>query len=143
MMTKPIPKPVPTPNADTAPYWQAAADNKLVLQQCRQCHAMQAIPRHFCGSCHSDSLTWIQATGSGVVVSCSWVERGPTKAFSTPYMLALVELTEGVRLMLNIIGPDAEQAGIGDTVKIVFEARGDDGFKLPQAQLTGPSPADL
>jgi len=131
-------KPVPIPTVESAPYWQAAANGKLVLQRCGQCHVMQSIPRQYCGACQSDSLVWIDACGRGSIVSYSWVERGPTKAFASPYMLALVELEEGVRLMLNIIGPRAEQASIGDSVEIIFEARGDDRVRLPQAQLTDP-----
>jgi uncharacterized OB-fold protein len=70
------------------------------------------------------------------VASFSIVHRGPTKAFKeiSPYVLALIDLEEGVRLMLNILGEDREQVAIGDAVEIIFEARGDEGFKLPQAR---------
>ncbi|MFK7967419.1 MAG: Zn-ribbon domain-containing OB-fold protein [Burkholderiaceae bacterium] len=135
-MDKPeIAKPIPTPTAETQAYWQAAANGKLMLQTCNQCQTLQSLPRPFCGACQSEALSWHEASGRGTVISYSWVERGPTKAFASPYMLALIELEEGVRLMLNIIGDNAEQARIGDAVEIVFEARGDEGFQLPQAKL--------
>ena len=128
-------KPIPTPTAETQRYWQAAANGQLMVQICNDCQTLQSLPRPLCGACQSDSLSWRQANGRGTVISYSWVERGPTKAFASPYMLALIELEDGVRLMLNIIGDNAKQARIGDAVDIIFEARGDEGFQLPQATL--------
>jgi uncharacterized OB-fold protein len=64
------------------------------------------------------------------------VHRGPTLAFKEdcPYALALVDLEEGFRIMLNIVGPGAENACIGDAVRIIFEERSAD-VVLPQAEL--------
>jgi len=105
MTTKPTPpaKPVPTPTAETAAYWQGAAIGQLLLQHCTQCGQIQTVPRRFCAACQHHELQWIQACGEGTVISYSWFERGPSKAFSTPSMLALVHLQEGFRLMLNIL----------------------------------------
>lgn len=131
--------PVPEPSADSLPYWNAAREERLLLQKCTACGAMQAIPRSCCGHCHSDRLAWIESARRGRIASLSHVTRGPTAAFRdhVPYVLCLVDLDEGVRLMLNLRGEDLDTAGIGDEVEIFFEPRGDDGFKLPQARRTG------
>ncbi|MFT5445563.1 MAG: putative OB-fold protein [Gammaproteobacteria bacterium] len=128
--------PIPQINEDTRPYFEAAAADQLKLQRCTGCQALQAIPRTFCAHCQCAQLEWIPATGRGKVASFSIVHRGPTKAFKeiSPYVLALIDLEEGVRLMLNILGEDREQVAIGDPVEIIFESRGDEGFKLPQAR---------
>ena len=123
-------------DTDTMPYWEAAAAGELKLQRCNQCDAMQSIPRTLCAVCHQTDLGWIKASGHGVVASYSWVERGPTAAFREPYMLALIDLEEGVRLMMNIVGRDRKSAAIGAAVNIVFETQEADGTKLPQARLT-------
>ncbi len=122
-------------NADSMPYWEGAAAGELKLQRCEQCGAMQSIPRTRCAACHQADLTWITASGRGVVASYTWVERGPTPAFREPYMLALIDLEEGVRLMMNIVGHDKQTVAIGAAVRIVFESREADGTRLPQARL--------
>lgn len=128
--------PIPAPNADSRPYWDAAQDNRLVTQVCTSCDTAQAVPRNWCSACQSPDLTWRGTVPRGKVASFSVVHRGPTAAFrdATPYVLALVDVEDGVRLMLNILGEDREQVQIGDPVDIVFEARGDTGFHMPQAR---------
>lgn len=128
--------PVPTPNADSRPYWDAARQGRLVAQHCTACGTVQVVPRSWCGACQSPALEWRDMELQGTVASFSVVHRGPTAAFRdvTPYVLALVDVAGGTRLMLNIRGDDCEQVQIGDAVTITFEPRGDDGFCLPQAQ---------
>lgn len=69
----------------------------------------------------------------------SIVHRAPTPAFKddVPYVLALVDFEEGFRLMMNVLGANADSTAIGDAVEVTFEARGDDGHKLPQVQRAG------
>jgi uncharacterized OB-fold protein len=55
----------------------------------------------------------------------------------TPYVVALVDLAEGPRMMTNIVGDDAHSVAIGDAVTVVFEARGSDGAKVPQFKRAG------
>ena len=81
------------------------------------------------------------ASGRGRVASFTWVERGPSAAFREPYMLALIDLDEGVRLMMNILDAQPDAIAIGDPVRIVFEVRQPDGPILPQARALRPSSA--
>ena len=128
--------PIPQIKADSRPYWDAAAKDELKLQRCSRCTAFQSIPRSHCADCHCEQLQWLTVPRQGTVVSFSIVHRGPSKAFKddVPYVLALVDLEVGARLMLNIRGDDRERVAIGDAVEIFFEARGDEGFKIPQAR---------
>lgn len=128
--------PIPTPNADSRPYWDAAQQGRLAVQHCTACGTVQAVPRGCCGACQSPALEWRDSALRGMVASFSVVHRGPTTAFrdATPYVLALVDIAGGVRLLLNIIGPSREDAQIGEEVEIVFEQRGEAGFRMPQAQ---------
>ena len=91
------------------------------------------MPRYLCPSCWSTELEWVQASGLGVVHSFTVIRRAPMKEFDrlVPYVIALIELDEGPRMMTNILGEDALDTRIGDRVKVCFEQRGPDA-KVPQ-----------
>jgi uncharacterized OB-fold protein len=67
------------------------------------------------------------------------VHRPPTEAFKSdvPYVIALIDLNEGVRMMMNVRNADPARVKIGQTVKVIFEPGGDGTF-LPQAELVKP-----
>jgi len=124
--------PSPVPNADSDPYWEAAKSNKLVLRRCTSCNEVHFMPRYLCPSCWSDKLEWIDACGEGTVHSFTIIRRASSPAFASlvPYVLVLVDLAEGPRMIANLVGDDALEVGIGDTVTLRFESRGE--LKLPQ-----------
>lgn len=129
-MTKELP--IPVTNADSAPYWQGARHDKLMLRRCKACGTVHFMPRYLCPSCWSNDLEWFEAKGKGTVHSFSIIRRASSAAYATrvPYVVALIDLDEGPRMMSNIVGPDALDVAIGDPVAVQFEARGD--AKLPQ-----------
>lgn len=81
-------------------------------------------------------MTWIDASGQGSIYSLTTVHRGPSAAFKErqPYVVALIDLPEGVRMMSNIVGSHASDAKIGDAVLVRFEQRGD--VSLPVFERT-------
>lgn len=125
--------PSPATNADSAPYWQGARENRLLIRRCGACGAAHFMPRHLCPACWSDDLRWVEASGRGTVHSFSVIHRAPLAAFAArvPYVVALVDLEEGPRMMANILGDDALDTAIGDAVTVCFEERGG-GAKVPQ-----------
>lgn len=122
--------------AETLPYWQAAAREELAYQFCPDCDAPQFPPRERCAGCASDRVEWRVSCGRGVIESCSVVHRAPNPEFraKAPYLIALVRLEEGFRIMVNLIGASAPDARVGLPVRIVFETRAD-GVVLPQAEV--------
>jgi len=124
-------KPVPAPTAVTKPYWDAAREGRLLLQRCTSCGAVTHYPRPLCPSCWSSALEWVDASGRGRVHSATVVHHPPSPAFPVPYVLAIVELEEGPRMMANVLG--GAPVGIGAAVRLTFERRGD--FALPQFEL--------
>ncbi|MEE3853015.1 Zn-ribbon domain-containing OB-fold protein [Gordonia sp. LSe1-13] len=112
---------LPRPDADSRPYWAAAAEGQLVLQFCVDCDRPRFYPRHLCPHCHSDEHRWEQASGRGTVYSYSVVHRAPSAAFagSAPYIVALIDLDEGVRMMSNILA-DPSGVAIGARVAVSF-----------------------
>ncbi len=125
--------PAPTPNADSKAYWDAATNEVLLLRQCTACGARHFPPRHLCPKCWSHALEWIPATGQGVIYSFTVMHRSPTPEFvkRVPYVVALIDLAEGPRMMANVVGDDALQTCVGDRVSVCYESRAG-GAKLPQ-----------
>lgn len=123
-------------NADYRHYFDCALKGQLVFKTCLACGHMQFPPRHLCPVCWSDRLEWSQHGGRGRVYSVTTVHRAPVPGMEVPYVLAMVELDGGLRMMANIVGPDAGQAKIGDSVSVSveFERRGD--AALPQFRRT-------
>lgn len=125
--------PQPIANADSQPYWNAARERRLVIRKCKACGQLHFMPRHLCPACWSDQLEWVDARGTGTVHSFTVIHRASDPAFAplVPYVVALVELDEGPRMMANILGAGAMDVKIGDPVRVTFEDRGD-GALLPQ-----------
>jgi uncharacterized protein len=128
--------PTPVPNADSRAYWEAARVGQLLIRRCRACGAHHFMPRELCPVCWSPDLEWVNSSGLGRVYSFSIVHRAPTAPFAarTPYVVALIDLDEGVRMFANIVGEGALTVSIADPVHVVFEDRG--GFAVPQFSIS-------
>lgn len=87
---------LPTPDLATAPYFQALADGRFLLQRCGSCGRWTWPPRPICSGCHGFDLTWEPAGGGGTVYS--WIVThqpyGPDLAALVPYTVALVRIDE-------------------------------------------------
>lgn len=126
-------KAIPVPNADSRAFWAAAAEGRLELQRCTACETAQFYPRPHCAACGSPALEPLVASGSGSVFTFTINHRAPTPAYGAdgPYVIALVDLDEGPRMMVNLLDVDPAEVRIGMAVQIVFERRGE--IFLPQA----------
>ncbi|WP_420466416.1 Zn-ribbon domain-containing OB-fold protein [Panacagrimonas sp.] len=116
-------KPLPVIDPESQPYWDALKQHRLLLKRCRACQRSHHYPRELCPHCHSDDLEWLQAAGTGRIYSYTVARRpaGPAFKADTPYVVALVELDEGVRLMTNIVTADVESVRIDQRVTVQFD----------------------
>ncbi len=115
-------KPVPRVTEETKPYWEGCRKHQLLIQRCNGCGKFQFYPRALCSHCLSDSLEWVEARGTGTIYSFSNVYRPPSKEFKElPYIVAIIELDEGVRMMSNVVNVPPGEVRIGMRVKVVFE----------------------
>ena len=130
-------KSLPKINPIDAPYWKAAAEEKLVIQRCRACGKRQFYPRVACVGCFSGDLDWIQAKGDGTVHSFSWVlvPRNPAFKEEAPICYANIILEEGVILESRIVGEKAKSVRIGDKVIVRFQETASPEIKLPVFEL--------
>ncbi len=115
-------RPLPTGQGLAAVYLDGIRNDRLMVQHCGACNSHWHYPRPVCPGCGSDDWDWVDAQGSGTVHSFTIVHRAPVKALKhlTPYVLAMVDLTEGARVTSIIVGETALDISIGDPVKIAF-----------------------
>jgi len=121
--------PVPSPSSLSAPFWDAAAEGTFVLQRCRDDGHYEWTPQLACSVCLGDTLEWVPATGRGTIYSYSVVSRPQVPAFEVPYVVAIVELVEGPRMLTHLVDVTPDEVTIGAEVTISFVER--TGVTLP------------
>jgi uncharacterized OB-fold protein len=132
MMTDPNPRPLPDGRSAGTAYWRAAGRKELVLPQCEACRSIFWPPRTNCPSCGSRGLGWIRASGLGSIHTLTVIRQNADPYFARllPYVVAMVDLDEGVRIMTNIVGSNALDAEIGTRVKATFDLHGEIGIPV-------------
>jgi uncharacterized OB-fold protein len=136
-MTGHIPASIVQQDSDSRPYWEGLAEGELRIQRCRNCTKAVFYPRAICPHCYSDQLEWITASGKGTIYTYTVAHQafGPF-AEDVPFVIALVELEEGVRMLSRIIDAPRERVTIGAAVSVTFADVGE-GLTLPYFRLVG------
>jgi uncharacterized OB-fold protein len=98
-------------DAATRTYWEAAAQGKLLIKRCKECLQVHFYPRPLCPHCLGDT-EWVESRGVGRVYSASTVQQADGN-----YVIAYVELDEGVTMLTNLIGA-ADGVTIGARVRV-------------------------
>lgn len=135
-----VQKPLPVIDHLSAPFWEGCRAHELRLQRCRACGKLRFPPGPVCLDCRSSDTEWIVSKGRGRVYS--WiVVRHPIPAEiyaeDVPYVVALVELDEGVRMPTNIVGCAPEAVTADMAVEVVFyDASG--AITLPRVRPVAP-----
>jgi uncharacterized OB-fold protein len=123
---------VPSPTADTQPYWDGLNEGRLRLQCCADCGKVRHYPRPVCDACFSMNVAWIDASGNGRVHSWTVTHHAfhPGYKPDLPYTLVTVDLDEGVRMQAQLRGLDARELRLGLPVRLAFE-QVTEGLTLP------------
>jgi len=119
----------PRPNSymDTQPFWDAANKGKLVVQFCTDSGVPQFVPRPVSIGNGSRRVEWREVSGRGTVYSyTNTFNAWPGHEARLPYLCALVELEEGLRLLCNLYNVKAEDVRIGMPVKVCWERLSDE-----------------
>ncbi len=116
------PKPIPPMTPWTRPYWEATREGRLTIQRCTACGRHVFYPRRNCPFCFADALDWVETSGRGDVYSFTIVQNNAPSAFlgDMPFVIAIVELEEGVRMMSNLVDCDPESVHCGMNVEVTF-----------------------
>jgi len=114
--------PAPNPAGTSGTHWQAAREGRLALPWCASCARYHWPVRAACPHCGGVPV-WRDASGTGTIAAWSIVRRAvnPELADATPYVIAFVELDEGVRIFTNIVDCDLDSVKVGQKVKVVFK----------------------
>jgi uncharacterized OB-fold protein len=123
-MASEYPGPIPKPTPETEPFWRAAKEHRLLIQRCKACGRHYFYPRPLCPHCWSRSVEWVEVSGRGRLHTFV-INHRPPRNFPTqsPFIIGIVELEEGPRLMTNIVGVAADPAVLQCdlAVEVVFE----------------------
>ncbi|MGW0589448.1 bifunctional MaoC family dehydratase N-terminal/OB-fold nucleic acid binding domain-containing protein [Streptosporangium sp. NPDC002607] len=120
----------PAVNADTAFFWEGAAEGELRIQKCADCGELRHPPGPVCPSCRSAARTYLTASGEGEVYSYVVHHNPPVPGLGTPFVVAVVELPEGVRIVGNVVDCVPSRVGIGMPVRLTYRQM-DDELILP------------
>ncbi|MHA3684425.1 Zn-ribbon domain-containing OB-fold protein [Leucobacter sp. HY1910] len=131
-------RPRPPRNRDNDFYFEALEDGNLAIQQCDGCHELRHPPVPMCPTCHS--LEWHpeHMSGRGTVFSFVVLHHPVVPPFEPGYIVAVIELDEGPRVVMNLEDIAKEDVEIGMPVEITPE-RMDEGLVLPVARALVPA----
>jgi uncharacterized protein len=123
------------PDRWTAPWWQAAAEHRLVVARCNSCAELRSPPTPYCPRCLSQEIDWLELSGEATVYSFTVVRHAPSPDLreAVPYVIGLVVPSEapGIKLMTNIVGCDPEDISIGMQLHVVWDDVAD-GLAVPR-----------
>lgn len=132
-------KPVPVMQPWTKAFWAAAKEEKLLVQHCGDCGANIFFPKKVCPECWSENLTWIESTGRATVYSFTEMIDMVEPVFwgDIPYIIAEVDLEEGITMTTRLVNCDIEDVSIGMEVAVVFEPLNNE-ISMPYFQPADP-----
>jgi len=137
MNTADVTRPLPEASPKMRPFYQAAAEGRLVIQCCSDC-GFTCFPAHdMCSACLTPTLEWIDASGIGEVFSFVVMHQiyHPWFADRTPYVVAVIKLKEGPHILSTVVETSPDEVRIGQSVQVDFQAC-DDHIKLPVFKVT-------
>jgi uncharacterized OB-fold protein len=128
------PKPLPKPTPETQPFWDGARDGRLLIMHCNACARDYFYPRPYCPFCFSQDTSWKQASGKAKLHTYMIIHRAaPGFEGEAPYVVGVVQLDEGPRMMTNIVGIEPNPANL--TVDMPLEVsfdKANDEITLPK-----------
>jgi uncharacterized protein len=116
----------PSISPDTEFFWTGLRNHELLIQRCAECGALRNPPRPMCPHCQSLDWDSLQATGRGTVYSYVMPQHPPMPFMEYPYIVVLVALEEGIRLVSNLVGIAPEDVEVGMPVEVRFDTFDDD-----------------
>ena len=131
-------KPVPPPDEESQPFFDAAKRGVLMVRRCSSCGTFQGPAAEICSECLRDDLAWVEVSGRGTLFTFGVMHQNyhPGFAPEIPYNVGVVELEEGPRLNTNVVGVSNEELKVGMPLEVTFEDAGE-GVMLPKFRPAG------
>lgn len=110
----------PVVSAESQPFWDAAAQGRLVVEQCKNCNLHIFPPRGVCRRCYGREMIWVDVRPPGLLHAHTQNHQ-PWLPNLGPYTVGLVELPkyDGIRMVGMVMGFTGEPR-IGDLVDFKF-----------------------
>jgi len=108
------------PSALSSEFWKAAADHRLVLPRCNETGQFFFPPERCVPGTDNPDWSYAESAGRGKVYTFSVVHRPVSPDFEAPYVLAVVDLDEGVPILTNIVDCAPEAMSVGMPVQVTF-----------------------
>lgn len=145
--------PVPVPDADTQPFWDGCRRGELRIPRCRSCGQWIWQPRPLCWRCQTPEPEWRCVSGAGRVASWTVIRPPTLPAYAelAPFVVLLVELDEGVRLLGYLVDDAgrlpktdgrAEGVAMGAHVELRFHDQADTVLPCWTLSGSGPGPSE-
>ncbi|WRZ96035.1 OB-fold domain-containing protein [Streptomyces sp. NBC_01007] len=134
-------RPRPVINRDNAGFWEGVERHRLLIQRCTACGTLRFPWLPGCGACGCLDWDTVESGGEGTVYSYVVMHHPPFPAFDPPYAVALIELTEGVRIVSNVVGVPHDKVRIGMPVRLEFR-RYEEELELPVFRAEGDPGGD-
>jgi uncharacterized OB-fold protein len=115
-------RPHPQPTPLTQPFWDACQRSELVAQRCSDCERFRHYPQPLCPHCICSEYRWEKLAGTGQIHSYAISHRAfhPAWEEHVPYVIATIELDEGIRMVCDLLGTDPDSVEIGQKVVAEF-----------------------
>ena len=129
------------PDELTKPFWDAANEERLVIQNCNACNRLQHPPAPLCGQCNSrDGLEWKEMRGQGTIYNYGVIYDCPVRLLQEdqPFNVAVIMLDEdpGIQMYSHLPGTPADEVPVGASVEVMFEATAN-GQLVPEWRVAG------
>ncbi len=102
------------------PYWEAAAQGRLIAPKCDDCGRYFFAPEIACTHCFSLNWSWSPVGGQGEVYSYTTIHRAPQPGMAAPYVLAAIDLPEGFAMFAHLVDCPTETLACGLPVQVDF-----------------------
>lgn len=125
--------PLPEPSIETQPFWDAVQQRKLLMPTCVSCGTVTFPPTVACPHCAGKDFSWTELSGHGTVYSFTVYHRLYHPAFKEklPYVVAVIALEEGPRIISNVVGIPVDEVRCELPVTVTYEEVRD-GYVIPK-----------
>jgi len=108
-------------------FYDHLANGEVKAVKCKTCKNFVMPPSSVCNHCFSKELEWVKLNGTGKIISFSEVYvSSSTFQSNTPYVVAVVEMDEGVRLAGMVKNASRNDVDVGSRVSINIERKKSD-----------------
>jgi len=122
-----LPRPAPQATRDSAFFWEGCKRGVLLGQRCAECGELRHPPRPMCPACQSLERETIELSGRATLHSWARPVHPLLPMFEPGYLIALIDLEEGLRLLSNLCDVEPEDITIGMPLEVFFVETADDG----------------